>query len=131
MTPTFQFGCKRVLVSDDYWATFERDDVELVTDSIERIEAKGVRTNDGALHEADVIVLAQASHQFGHDPVRVHAAGQHVAVVAVGGDNRVLGLLRRLDTDDDRLLADIEVTEAANQPHAVHLTGLLLEPADQ
>ena len=47
-----------MLVSDDYWASFERDDVELVTDSIERIEAKGVRTDDGRLHEADVIVLA-------------------------------------------------------------------------
>ena len=58
LTPTFQFGCKRVLVSDDYWAAFEREDVELVTDSIERIEAKGVRTDDGTLHEADVIVLA-------------------------------------------------------------------------
>jgi cation diffusion facilitator CzcD-associated flavoprotein CzcO len=58
LTPTFQFGCKRVLVSDDYWATFERDDVELVTDSIDRIEAKGVRTHDGTLHEADAIVLA-------------------------------------------------------------------------
>jgi cation diffusion facilitator CzcD-associated flavoprotein CzcO len=58
LTPTFQFGCKRVLVSDDYWATFERDDVELVTDSIERIEANGVRTSDGRLHEADAIVLA-------------------------------------------------------------------------
>ncbi|MGB9338527.1 MAG: NAD(P)/FAD-dependent oxidoreductase [Polyangiales bacterium] len=58
LTPTFQFGCKRVLVSDDYWATFERGDVELVTDSIERIEARGVRTKDGTLHEADAIVLA-------------------------------------------------------------------------
>ena len=43
LTPTFQFGCKRVLVSDDYWATFERDDVELVTDSIERIDRAGGR----------------------------------------------------------------------------------------
>ena len=58
LTPTFQFGCKRVLVSDDYWASFERSDVELVTDTIERIETKGVRTKDGTLHEADAIVLA-------------------------------------------------------------------------
>ena len=58
LTPTFQFGCKRVLVSDDYWASFERPDVELVTDTIERIETKGVRTKDGTLHEADAIVLA-------------------------------------------------------------------------
>jgi cation diffusion facilitator CzcD-associated flavoprotein CzcO len=58
LTPNFQFGCKRVLVSDDYWATFERDNVELITDSIERIEGKGIRTQDGTIHEADVIVLA-------------------------------------------------------------------------
>jgi len=58
LTPSFQFGCKRVLVSDDYWATFERQNVELVTDPIERIERTGVRTKDGTLHEADAIVLA-------------------------------------------------------------------------
>lgn len=58
LTPTFQFGCKRVLVSDDYWATFERETVELVTEPIERIERTGVRTKDGTLHEADAIVLA-------------------------------------------------------------------------
>lgn len=58
LTPTFQFGCKRVLISDDYWATFERDNVELVTDPIDRIEGTGIRTKDGTLHGADVIVLA-------------------------------------------------------------------------
>lgn len=58
LTPDFQFGCKRVLVSGDYWATFERENVELVTDPIERIERTGVRTKDGTLHEADAIVLA-------------------------------------------------------------------------
>ena len=58
LTPTFQFGCKRVLVSDDYWATFERQNVELVTDTIEAIEQRGIRTKDGVLHEADAVVLA-------------------------------------------------------------------------
>lgn len=58
LTPDFQFGCKRVLVSDDYWATFERDNVDLVTDAIEEIESRGIRTKDGTLHEADAIVLA-------------------------------------------------------------------------
>jgi cation diffusion facilitator CzcD-associated flavoprotein CzcO len=58
LTPDFQFGCKRVLVSDDYWAAFERENVELLIDPIEAIERKGVRTKDGRLHEADAIVLA-------------------------------------------------------------------------
>jgi cation diffusion facilitator CzcD-associated flavoprotein CzcO len=58
LTPHFQFGCKRVLISDDYWSTFERENVELVTEPIEEVERQGIRTRDGALHEADVIVFA-------------------------------------------------------------------------
>lgn len=58
LTPNFQFGCKRVLVSDDYWATFERDNVELATEPIEAIMPEGIRTKDGTSHVVDVIVLA-------------------------------------------------------------------------
>ena len=56
---------------------------------------------------------------------------QHVAVVAVGGDRRIAGLERVLDADGDRLLADVQVAEAADQAHAVELAGLLLEASDQ
>ncbi len=58
LTPDFQFGCKRVLISDDYWAAFERDNVELVTEPIDAIQREGLRTKDGVLHAVDVIVLA-------------------------------------------------------------------------
>jgi cation diffusion facilitator CzcD-associated flavoprotein CzcO len=58
LTPTFQFGCKRVLISDDYWATFERANVHLVTEPIEEIRHDGIETRDGTLHAVDAIVLA-------------------------------------------------------------------------
>ena len=58
LTPHFQFGCKRILVSDDYWASFERENVDLVTEPIEEIVPEGIRTADGKLHELDVLVLA-------------------------------------------------------------------------
>jgi cation diffusion facilitator CzcD-associated flavoprotein CzcO len=58
LTPRFQLGCKRVLISDDYWASFERDNVELVTDPIEEIRPTGIETRDGRLREVDAIVLA-------------------------------------------------------------------------
>ncbi|MDH3202526.1 MAG: NAD(P)/FAD-dependent oxidoreductase [Myxococcales bacterium] len=58
LTPDFQFGCKRVLVSDDYWAAFERANVELITEPIEAIRREGIETTDGKLHVFDVIVLA-------------------------------------------------------------------------
>jgi cation diffusion facilitator CzcD-associated flavoprotein CzcO len=58
LTPDFQFGCKRILISDDYWSTFERDNVELVTDPIEKIEPDGIRTVDGRLRELDALIVA-------------------------------------------------------------------------
>jgi len=58
LTPSFQFGCKRILVSDDYWASFNRANVELVTDPIEEITSAGLQTRNGAIHEVDAIVLA-------------------------------------------------------------------------
>jgi cation diffusion facilitator CzcD-associated flavoprotein CzcO len=58
LTPNFQFGCKRVLVSDDYWAAFERENVELITESIDAVRREGIETADGKLHVFDAIVLA-------------------------------------------------------------------------
>src|SRR4051794_30851829 len=69
--------------------------------------------------------------QFGHHALGIHAAGQHVAVVAVAGDHLITALDRHLHPDDDRLLPNIEMAEAADQAHPVKLTGLLLEAADE
>lgn len=58
LRPRYTIGCKRPIISDDYLATFNRPNVSLVTERLERIEKCGVRTADGRLHEADVIVYA-------------------------------------------------------------------------
>jgi cation diffusion facilitator CzcD-associated flavoprotein CzcO len=58
LEPDFQFGCKRVLISNDYWSAFEREQVELVTEPIEQIRPDGIQTTDGTLHEADAIIFA-------------------------------------------------------------------------
>src|SRR3546814_8481013 len=50
---------------------------------------------------------------------------------AVGGQHGVLGAHGGLHADHHGLLADVEVAEAADQAHAVHLAGLLLEAPDQ
>jgi hypothetical protein len=54
-----------------------------------------------------------------------------VAVVAIAGDDLVALLRRHLHADDHGFLADIEMAEAADQAHAVHLARLLFEAADQ
>jgi cation diffusion facilitator CzcD-associated flavoprotein CzcO len=46
-----------VLVSNKYYPTFNRDNVELLTDPIKEITAKGVMTQNGAIREVDTIIL--------------------------------------------------------------------------
>ena len=73
-----------------------------------------------------------AAGQLGHDHLGVDAVGEHVAVVAIAGDDAVLADgHRRLQPDRDRFLADVEVAEAADQPEAVELPRALLEAADE
>ena len=58
LTPSYPFGCKRVLRSSSYYPTFNRPNVEVVTDSIQRISAKGVMTQGGTKREFDTLVMA-------------------------------------------------------------------------
>jgi cation diffusion facilitator CzcD-associated flavoprotein CzcO len=54
--PRYPLGCKRLIISDDFLPAMARPNVTLVTEHIECIEEKGVRTKDGMLHDVDVIV---------------------------------------------------------------------------
>ncbi len=58
LTPDYSFGCKRPTFSNTYYPSFNRDNVDLETTSIERITPTGVTTTDGREHEVDVLVLA-------------------------------------------------------------------------
>jgi len=57
LIPNYRMGCKRILVSNDWYPTLQRDNVSLVTAPIERITPGGIRTADGAEHAADVLVF--------------------------------------------------------------------------
>jgi cation diffusion facilitator CzcD-associated flavoprotein CzcO len=62
LTPRYRLGCKRVLLSDSYLPTLNRDNVDVVTEPIGRVEPDGIRTGDGVLHEVDTIILATGFH---------------------------------------------------------------------
>lgn len=57
LTPDYTLGCKRVLISNKYYPTFNRDNVELVTEGIKEIRENSIVTNDGVEREADCIIL--------------------------------------------------------------------------
>jgi cation diffusion facilitator CzcD-associated flavoprotein CzcO len=58
LTPDFPHGCKRPLTSNDWYPTFNRPNVELVTERVERITADGIVTADGVCREVDTIIMA-------------------------------------------------------------------------
>lgn len=58
LTPTHPFGCKRPLFSDHYYPVFNRANVELITDPIERIAPHGIQTANGGFRELDTIIYS-------------------------------------------------------------------------
>jgi cation diffusion facilitator CzcD-associated flavoprotein CzcO len=58
LRPDYRAACKRLVLSPGFYQAIQQPNADLVTAGIERIEAQGVRTTDGLLHELDVLVLA-------------------------------------------------------------------------
>jgi cyclohexanone monooxygenase len=58
LVPDYVPGCKRPAISDRYLSTYNRDNVSLITDGIERICPQGIITVGGELHTFDMLVLA-------------------------------------------------------------------------
>lgn len=58
LRPDYRPACKRLVIAPDFYKAIQHPNAELVTRGIERIERRGVITDDGTLHELDVLVLA-------------------------------------------------------------------------
>jgi cation diffusion facilitator CzcD-associated flavoprotein CzcO len=58
LTPSYTLGCKRILLSNDYFQAVQRPNVDVVTDGIERVTPRGVLTKDGRERPLDALVLA-------------------------------------------------------------------------
>lgn len=57
LVPDYPMGCKRMLISNDFFPAVDRENVELITTGIEAITAHGVKTTDGQEHNADVLIF--------------------------------------------------------------------------
>jgi cation diffusion facilitator CzcD-associated flavoprotein CzcO len=78
VTPDDEIGCKRIMLTDEWYPTLTEPNVELVTDRIAEVTAGGIRTADGIERPADVLVLATGfqSHGFTAPMEVVGAAGR-------------------------------------------------------
>jgi cation diffusion facilitator CzcD-associated flavoprotein CzcO len=76
VTPSDEVGCKRIMLTDEWYPTLTRPNVELVTDRIAEITGSAVRTADGSERPADVLVLATGFKTHGFvAPMEVTGVG--------------------------------------------------------
>ncbi|MFL6060833.1 MAG: flavin-containing monooxygenase [Marmoricola sp.] len=75
LTPDFRAGCKRMLMSSDYYPALQQDSCKLITWPIATLTEKGLRTSDGLEHELDAIVFATGYDvQLGGPPYPITGA---------------------------------------------------------
>ncbi len=58
LMPQHKIGCKRILLSNDYYPAIAAENVSLTTERIVAIDRDGVRTADGAHHRLDALILS-------------------------------------------------------------------------
>ncbi|MFX0575683.1 flavin-containing monooxygenase [Nocardia nepalensis] len=62
VTPDFRIGCKRMLISNNYYPALSRPNVDVVTDGIAEVRANSIVTKDGTEREIDALIVATGFH---------------------------------------------------------------------
>ncbi|MEV0295220.1 NAD(P)/FAD-dependent oxidoreductase [Nocardia sp. NPDC050710] len=62
VTPDFRIGCKRMLISNEYYPALSRPHVDVVTDGITEVRANSIVTKDGTEREIDALIVATGFH---------------------------------------------------------------------
>ena len=94
LTPDYEFGCKRILRTDDYYPALNRDNVSLITDAVAEITENGVITSTGDVIDADVIVFGTgfASQNFNGELDVIGNGGESLSEAWSNGAEAYLGL---------------------------------------
>jgi cyclohexanone monooxygenase len=85
VTPDWQIGCKRILISNTWYPMLAQENVDLVTDGIAEVRPNAIVTKDGTVREVDAIIVATGFH--------VTDSPTYERIIGVGG--RSLGDLWR------------------------------------
>jgi cation diffusion facilitator CzcD-associated flavoprotein CzcO len=94
VTPDFTIGCKRILLSNDYYSALKEPNVEVVTEKIVRVTPTAVVTADGVEHEVDTIIFGtgfKVAEGLGHSVPIVGRDGVALAQAWRGGVEGFLG----------------------------------------
>jgi cation diffusion facilitator CzcD-associated flavoprotein CzcO len=56
LTPNYEFGCKRMLMSNTYYKALDRPNADVITEPIAEVGPRSITTADGTTRDADVII---------------------------------------------------------------------------
>lgn len=112
LVPDTRYGCKRGLVSDDFYPALNRDNVELVPESLSKVTPSGIETASGKKVDADVIIYCTGYRILDYDRFDV-----------IGKNGKNLG---QLMGDEPRSHKGISVPDFPNYFFAVGPNGLVL-----
>jgi cation diffusion facilitator CzcD-associated flavoprotein CzcO len=94
LTPDYTPGCKRLLISNEYYPALGRTNVEVITDGIREVTAHGVVTQDGKEHLVDAIIFGTGFKV--QDPIPPKTVfgkgGQDLATVWQEGPEAYMGI---------------------------------------
>ena len=57
LTPSYTLGCKRIMISNRYYPTFNRDNVELFTEGVKEVRENSIVFTDGSEREMDCLIM--------------------------------------------------------------------------
>jgi cation diffusion facilitator CzcD-associated flavoprotein CzcO len=91
LTPQYVLGCKRVLLSNDFYPALTRPNAELVASGLARVDGRTLIAQDGTARDADAIIFATGFHVTDM-PVasRVYGAGGSTLAEAWGAEMAAL-----------------------------------------
>ena len=104
LTPDYRLGCKRILISDEWYPALAADNVEVVHSGIEEVRANSIITADGTEREVDTIILGTgfratdavgSERIYGRDGTNLHESWEgspqaHLGTTVAGFPNLFL-----------------------------------------
>ncbi len=112
LLPDSRWGCRRGLVSDEFYPTLNKGHVELIPSGLQRVTPMGIVTQDGREIDVDVIVYCTGYRILDFD--RIEVSGENGASLA------------EVMADDPRAHKGISVPGFPNYFMAVGPNGLVL-----
>jgi cation diffusion facilitator CzcD-associated flavoprotein CzcO len=91
LTPDYVMGCKRILISSDFYPAVRRPNVQVVASGLAKVDGNTLTAKDGTTCEADAIILATGFHAV-DAPIaeRLYGADGVSLAQAWNGDMRAL-----------------------------------------